>query len=180
MMLCVQCLVIVFFFKQKTAYEMRISDWSSDVCSSDLVRDDDADPFARAGRGLNDTVLIAAEGQELPALLSQDNPVICAETGATDLAIFGEAGSPVERWLPLCDPPQHEAGDDEADQCTSGERFQHHGLVPIIQKEPRHLENVELGDGEAQVDPGDDRSDDEGHEDPDRNADGQKGAPFRE
>src|SRR3546814_6947889 len=28
----------VFFFKQKTAYEMRISDWSSDVCSSDLER----------------------------------------------------------------------------------------------------------------------------------------------
>src|SRR3546814_6674604 len=27
----------IFFFKQKTAYEMRISDWSSDVCSSDLV-----------------------------------------------------------------------------------------------------------------------------------------------
>src|SRR3546814_3399657 len=27
---------VVFFFKQKTAYEMRISDWSSDVCSSDL------------------------------------------------------------------------------------------------------------------------------------------------
>src|SRR3546814_12204096 len=30
--------VLVFFFKQKTAYEMRISDWSSDVCSSDLRR----------------------------------------------------------------------------------------------------------------------------------------------
>src|SRR3546814_12765 len=28
---------IVIFFKQKTAYEMRISDWSSDVCSSDLI-----------------------------------------------------------------------------------------------------------------------------------------------
>src|SRR3546814_5315268 len=28
-----------FFFKQKTAYEMRISDWSSDVCSSDLKRE---------------------------------------------------------------------------------------------------------------------------------------------
>src|SRR3546814_10096851 len=27
----------VFFFKQKTSYEMRISDWSSDVCSSDLL-----------------------------------------------------------------------------------------------------------------------------------------------
>src|SRR3546814_4372079 len=34
-----ECLVVYcvfFFFKQKTAYEMRISDWSSDVCSSDL------------------------------------------------------------------------------------------------------------------------------------------------
>src|SRR3546814_4938119 len=30
------CLLVFFFFKQKTAYEMRISDWSSDVCSSDL------------------------------------------------------------------------------------------------------------------------------------------------
>src|SRR3546814_2297967 len=35
-----RCLVgaLFFFFKQKTAYEMRISDWSSDVCSSDLDR----------------------------------------------------------------------------------------------------------------------------------------------
>src|SRR3546814_2264958 len=33
----VLCSVIFFFFKQKTAYEMRISDWSSDVCSSDLL-----------------------------------------------------------------------------------------------------------------------------------------------
>src|SRR3546814_10798036 len=31
------CVLVCFFFKQKTAYEMRISDWSSDVCSSDLV-----------------------------------------------------------------------------------------------------------------------------------------------
>src|SRR3546814_13645181 len=30
-------LLLFFFFKQKTAYEMRISDWSSDVCSSDLT-----------------------------------------------------------------------------------------------------------------------------------------------
>src|SRR3546814_13923593 len=37
----------VFFFKQKAAYEMRISDWSSDVCSSDLR----AVPRAPTGRG---------------------------------------------------------------------------------------------------------------------------------
>src|SRR3546814_1776578 len=36
MYLTLQTMFIFFFFKQKTAYEMRISDWSSDVCSSDL------------------------------------------------------------------------------------------------------------------------------------------------
>src|SRR3546814_8515493 len=38
-MMCSFCVgdVCFFFFKQKTAYEMRISDWSSDVCSSDLL-----------------------------------------------------------------------------------------------------------------------------------------------
>src|SRR3546814_1182394 len=38
MLLLFLCFVFFFFFKQKTAYEMRISDWSSDVCSSDLHR----------------------------------------------------------------------------------------------------------------------------------------------
>src|SRR3546814_4144871 len=37
-------LLFFFFFKQKTAYDMRISDWSSDVCSSDLL-----DALASAG-----------------------------------------------------------------------------------------------------------------------------------
>src|SRR3546814_2171019 len=40
-----------FFFKQKTAYEVRISDWSSDVCSSDLTRRN-----ARRERGLGDDI----------------------------------------------------------------------------------------------------------------------------
>src|SRR3546814_8915369 len=38
--------MMFFFFKQKTAYEMRISDWSSDVCSSDLSRADRTNPKA--------------------------------------------------------------------------------------------------------------------------------------
>src|SRR3546814_11291682 len=37
--LCLIVMKVFFFFKQKTAYEMRISDWSSDVCSSDLSDD---------------------------------------------------------------------------------------------------------------------------------------------
>src|SRR3546814_6364039 len=50
-LVCWFCLFF-FFFKQKTAYEMRISDWSSDVCSSDLLvqLDDDRAPDEVAGR----------------------------------------------------------------------------------------------------------------------------------
>src|SRR3546814_6498975 len=87
--------VSVFFFKQKTAYEMRISDWSSDVCSSDLIElieqwDDvagevraigDRDhaladvrlhaPIPRPGKiyalGLNYRQHVAEMGRELPA-----------------------------------------------------------------------------------------------------------------
>src|SRR3546814_20152494 len=50
-MVCVFVLLIVcffFFFKQKTAYEMRISDWSSDVCSSDLLHAVSGRPVLRA------------------------------------------------------------------------------------------------------------------------------------
>src|SRR3546814_5446283 len=55
----------IFFFKQKTAYEMRISDWSSDVCSSDL----DYGFFAKdvvpegtyAGVGETQTISVAAQ-----------------------------------------------------------------------------------------------------------------------
>src|SRR3546814_6227311 len=45
----------VFFFKQKTAYEMRISDWSSDVCSSDLRE------LAGVGRTLVENALDTSE-----------------------------------------------------------------------------------------------------------------------
>src|SRR3546814_10874594 len=41
-----------FFFKQKTAYEMRISDWSSDVCSSDLRQMRDLPVGRAAGEGI--------------------------------------------------------------------------------------------------------------------------------
>src|SRR3546814_15191468 len=45
------CLIVVsvYFFKQKTAYDMRISDWSSDVCSSDLRRGEGRAMAARRG-----------------------------------------------------------------------------------------------------------------------------------
>src|SRR3546814_10383395 len=49
-----------FFFKQKTAYEMRISDWSSDVCSSDLPNPDSPDTVTPA-KGLYKAKLFTAE-----------------------------------------------------------------------------------------------------------------------
>src|SRR3546814_10541646 len=52
------CILFFFFFKQKTAYEMRISDWSSDVCSSDLV-------VAGALENLKLAVLIVCQRESL-------------------------------------------------------------------------------------------------------------------
>src|SRR3546814_5464743 len=51
----------VFFFKQKTAYEMRISDWSSDVCSSDLRVLSEAE---RAGA----KVVLVGDAEQLQAI----------------------------------------------------------------------------------------------------------------
>src|SRR3546814_4016770 len=51
---------VFFFFKQKTAYEMRISDWSSDVCSSDLyVHDSLYDAMCDAIAGLASSAKVA-------------------------------------------------------------------------------------------------------------------------
>src|SRR3546814_16039091 len=55
-------LAFFFFFKQKTAYEMRISDWSSDVCSSDL-RTHPVRPF---GRRLDERLSISMSWRQLP------------------------------------------------------------------------------------------------------------------
>src|SRR3546814_2907618 len=71
------CFCLFFFFKQKTAYEMRISDWSSDVCSSDLwkaerrleIARERADALAEGVRKGGDLVVLAAAGQMPTATL---------------------------------------------------------------------------------------------------------------
>src|SRR3546814_20462524 len=51
---------VIFFFKQKTAYEMRISDWSSDVCSSDLCESEaQANPRSAGEREPSITAALA-------------------------------------------------------------------------------------------------------------------------
>src|SRR3546814_11607970 len=78
------CICIVFFFKQKTAYEMRISDWSSDVCSSDLpLILDTADPrfgeqLETAKPGWTGSNLVKALGQAFDAPVAIDTDVNAA------------------------------------------------------------------------------------------------------
>src|SRR3546814_16622051 len=54
-------ILFFFFFEQKTAYEMRISDWSSDVCSSDLQRIGRIDRIGQRSPSIDIINLIAAE-----------------------------------------------------------------------------------------------------------------------
>src|SRR3546814_13983722 len=63
--MCMLCLFLCFFFfKQKTAYEMRISDWSSDVCSSDLRWSPDGKYilYSMAAAGNTDIYRVSANG----------------------------------------------------------------------------------------------------------------------
>src|SRR3546814_3220684 len=51
----------LFFFKQKTAYDMRISDWSSDVCSSDLPPNTLVTPDSSMAFGMRGTSICSAD-----------------------------------------------------------------------------------------------------------------------
>src|SRR3546814_3627447 len=78
---CLCCwLLCFFFFKQKTAYEMRISDWSSDVCSSDLQGPMIAEPGEhdaridemRRGPDLGPLVAVVVIDQALILIVDRD------------------------------------------------------------------------------------------------------------
>src|SRR3546814_4818266 len=59
--------MIIFFFKQKTAYELRISDWSSDVCSSDLTQGWDRGETFTVSRAAGRIEIIANHGLDVNA-----------------------------------------------------------------------------------------------------------------
>src|SRR3546814_3452359 len=81
--------MLFFFFKQKTAYEMRISDWSSDVCSSDLgavERMDEARRLFLAGWPIP---RIHAPGLEIAADRDRGNFAIGVLAGQPDFEVIG-------------------------------------------------------------------------------------------
>src|SRR3546814_6787604 len=99
-------LSLFFFFKQKTAYEMRISDWSSDVCSSDLLPDQD-----RAGVDVRTRVDVAAhrldvaehrlevagDGDAVDGV--RDRPVLDPEPGRAARVVTGDVVHPLPHQL---------------------------------------------------------------------------------
>src|SRR3546814_7980412 len=73
---------LLFFFKQKTAYEMRISDWSSDVCSSDL----DVRPWLAAADAVVAPLLLARGVQnKLLEAMAMARPVVASSAAATGI-----------------------------------------------------------------------------------------------
>src|SRR3546814_5016990 len=92
-----------FFFKQRTAYEMRISDWSSDVCSSDLS-------FARPGR--SDSAAVSAL-----KIFTDVESVAMISPGAapSSRAIL----SPIRRGAVDHSAPSHERSEEHTSELQS-------------------------------------------------------------
>src|SRR3546814_3556202 len=77
----------IFFYKQKTAYEMRISDWSSDVCSSDLSFDEALGlPTDFSARIARNTQLIIQEETGIPSVVDPLGGSYYIEALTNDLA----------------------------------------------------------------------------------------------
>src|SRR3546814_7109238 len=81
-----------FFFKQKTAYEMRISDWSSDVCSSDLRTHTDTGAAAAATRGVERRAYCPRA--EVDCVLRADLATALAGDAVQREALLADRGAP--------------------------------------------------------------------------------------
>src|SRR3546814_4545366 len=95
--------LVFFLFKQKTAYEMRISDWSSDVCSSDLIRQRATEYRQRQAEenrkylaGFEDTAAFLRDGGSLP-----ENPYSRDQLRSEERRVGKECVSTCRsRWSP--------------------------------------------------------------------------------
>src|SRR3546814_2421954 len=100
----------VFFFKQKTAYELRISDWSSDVCSSDLAVGGGDQPDVDADRAA------AAEPVDLALL---DGPQQLGLQADVHLADLVEQEGALVGFLELARSEERRVGQECVRTCRS-------------------------------------------------------------
>src|SRR3546814_14373803 len=142
------CVCLFFFFKQKTAYEMRISDWSSDVCSSDLALADTGEKALRLCYGdgsaiayHHSTEMVAHEGKTynlvrmeemLRGIVPRESPASWGNTEngmaslrAQAVAARSHAAAGHTRWGP---PPPASALDPPTRQAHASQA--HAGLPP--------------------------------------------------
>src|SRR3546814_7708260 len=82
--------VFCFCFKQKTAYEMRISDWSSDVCSSDLGASTlmTTSPVVESAAGPPSVMLALVVAHAAAALASETAPLVSAARSTSTAQTF--------------------------------------------------------------------------------------------
>src|SRR3546814_6070937 len=89
-----------FFFKQKTAYEMRISDWSSDVCSSDLAGEWRVIAVDLRGRG--ESAYAKDAMTYTPLTYVQDIEALLEELGCDRFVAFGTSLGGIEIGRASC------------------------------------------------------------------------------
>src|SRR3546814_841348 len=106
------CSYRMFFFKQKTAYEMRISDWSSDVCSSDLVLQAEVGevvaPGVEEGIGIGHgrTSLLVTLGPQAegPEQATERSPWMLGSSPSMTMEAGMTAAQDIAPRHPLCEP----------------------------------------------------------------------------
>src|SRR3546814_17994264 len=99
-------MLLFFFFKQKTAYEMRISDWSSDVCSSDLDRLGRRADGVELRAAIDDEEVEAARSEHHHARIDRERHALAAHRSAVAADIgahIDAADQRIDRAGPLGD-----------------------------------------------------------------------------
>src|SRR3546814_12249867 len=124
---------VFFFFKQKTAYEMRISDWSSDVCSSDLRWRDQT----KAGQKVDGRIINTTSGAGLQGSIGQSN-YVAAKGGIASLTLvqaaeLGRYGITVNALAPAERTGMTEGPFAEMMKKTEDGRFDSYGPAHVQQ-----------------------------------------------
>src|SRR3546814_4991197 len=142
----------LFFFKQKTAYEMRISDWSSDVCSSDLDKGEAGRALKAAGadKARLETAIDNMRGGEKVQDANAEEARQALEKYTIDLTARSETGKPdpvigrdeeYRRTIQVLPRRTKNRSEEHTSELQSPMRTSH--AVFCSQKKPEQYDDVE-------------------------------------